>query len=169
MYLFRAGDLMIPLDRYPHIPYWHTLRQALAELERAVFAVGEHRSLARVVLVFDEEYRLLGLVRRRDILRGLEPDFLRRFLPESPGADRIEIPAQLLSTVRSNIEKKVSDVMVRIEEAIDINDTIVDVSHMIVDRDVALVPVTREGEVVGVIRTVEILHEVARILEQDKG
>ena len=28
----RVGDVMIPLDEYPHLPHWFTLRQAL-ELE----------------------------------------------------------------------------------------------------------------------------------------
>ena len=26
----RAIDVMIPLEDYPHIPYWFTLRQAMA-------------------------------------------------------------------------------------------------------------------------------------------
>ena len=33
----RAGDIMIPLDRYPHIPHWFTLRQAIAELRAGTF------------------------------------------------------------------------------------------------------------------------------------
>ena len=34
-------------------------------------------SLPRVVLVFDDDFeRLLGMLRRRDIMRGLEPQFL---------------------------------------------------------------------------------------------
>ena len=166
MYLYRAGDIMIPLDKYPHIPYWYTLRQALVALERTELTMDNVKSLARVVLVFDEEYRLLGLVRRRDILSGLEPDYLRRYLPPATGAnERIEVSEQLLQSIQKNIEKQVSDVMVRLYQAVDINDTIIDVSHTIVEKNVSLVPVTKDGEVVGVVRTVEILHEVAKIVE----
>ena len=35
MELKRAGEMMIPLDEYVSIPYWFTLRQAMAEMEKA--------------------------------------------------------------------------------------------------------------------------------------
>ena len=65
MNLYRAGDIMIPLNKYPHIPHWFTMRQALAEMEHTELEIGGRGSLPRVVLVFDEEYALLGIVRRR--------------------------------------------------------------------------------------------------------
>ncbi len=67
---------MIPLDEYPHIPYWFTIRQAMAEMEKTEVGIEDRKSLPRQVLVFNESYELLGMVRRRDILRGLEPEFL---------------------------------------------------------------------------------------------
>ena len=67
---------MIPLEHYPHIPYWFTLRQAMAEMESSQLEFEGRKSLPRGLLVFDERYQLLGMVRRRDILWGLEPDFL---------------------------------------------------------------------------------------------
>jgi len=72
-----AGEMMISLDQYPHIPYWFTLRQAIAALEKSEIDKDGQKSLPRALLVFDEHYHLLGCVRRRDILRGLEPKFLR--------------------------------------------------------------------------------------------
>ena len=83
MDLKRAGDLMIPLDKYPHLPYWFTLRQAIAEMEKSELEIQGRKSLPRLVLVFDETYKLLGMVRRRDLLRGLEPDFLVRIPMEA--------------------------------------------------------------------------------------
>ena len=72
----RARDLLIPIEDYPHVPYWFTLRQAVLEMERAELVRNGRKSLPRAILVFDEEYQLMGMVRRRDILRGLEPEFL---------------------------------------------------------------------------------------------
>ncbi len=34
-----AKDLMIPLEDYPHIPYWFTLRQAMAIIREAAVQV----------------------------------------------------------------------------------------------------------------------------------
>ena len=73
-----VGEIMIPLDDYPHLPHWFTLRQALAEMEGAQYDVGGEGQVAspRSALVFDEAYRLLGQLRRRDIFRGLGPHYL---------------------------------------------------------------------------------------------
>ena len=72
----RAGEMMIPLEEYPHVPYWFTLRQVIVELEKSEVDIAGRRSLPRVVLIFDEQYQLMGVARRRDIMRGLEPEFL---------------------------------------------------------------------------------------------
>ena len=68
-----AKDIMIPLNKYPHIPHTLTLREAVAEMELSVVEVGGLKSLPRALLVFDDDQQLLGVVRRRDILRGLDP------------------------------------------------------------------------------------------------
>src|SRR5574340_1632476 len=72
----RVNELMIPLEDYPHIPYWFTLRQAMAIVrEAAVKFEGSFEP--RAVLVFDEKYQLMGMLTLRDIIKGLEPRFLR--------------------------------------------------------------------------------------------
>ncbi|UCD94855.1 MAG: CBS domain-containing protein, partial [Candidatus Zixiibacteriota bacterium] len=69
----RVGELMIPLDKYPHVPYNFTLGQAMAVFQQAVLVIGGKNSLPREILIFDQDYNLLGTAGRRDILRGLEP------------------------------------------------------------------------------------------------
>ena len=170
MKLFRARDMMIPLDKYPHMPHWFTMRQALAEMEHTEFDVGGRKSLPRVVLVFDEEYSLLGIVRRRDILRGLEPGFLSKVLSESErweeetGQRDKETTARVLEMIKDRAERPISDVMMRLETTVDIDDTIIAIANKIVDNNVSLLPVLEDGKVVGVVRTVEILHEVAKVV-----
>ncbi len=170
MKLFQAGDIMIPLDKYPHIPHWFSMSQALAEMEHTELEVRGRKSLPRVVLVFDEEYSLLGIVRRRDILRGLEPESLSKVLTESKewedetGKRDPETSRRVLELIKKRPLRPVSDVMMPLETTIDLEDTIVDVANKIVDSNYSLLPVTKNGEVVGVVRTVEILHEVAKIV-----
>src|SRR4030042_1284340 len=66
----KVKDLMIPLEDYPHIPYWFTLRQAMAIVrEAAVKFEGSFEP--RAVLVFDEKYQLMGILTLGDIGRGL--------------------------------------------------------------------------------------------------
>jgi CBS domain-containing protein len=168
----KASDLMIPLDEYPHIPYWFSLRQALAELENAEFNVGGRKSLPRVVLVFNESYELLGTVRRRDILRGLDPESLANILlPRllgDQGTSPEAVRAALSQAILSKAQRPVSDVMCPIRESVDHNDDIPKVIAKIVNHDLSLIPVLRNGEVVGVVRTVELTHELMTMCDFGK-
>ena len=169
----KAGDIMIPLNKYPHLPYWFTLRRALVEMEKSVIETNNRKSLPRVVLVFNEQYELMGMVRRRDILRGLEPEFL----VDKPLEYRKKLfdvdltPAmagfsyeELLAGVEKRAERPVSDVMVPIEETVDFNDHIFKIIYEMNAHDLAMLPVMQDGRVVGVVRSVDVFHQVAKIL-----
>ncbi len=72
----RVGEVMIPVDRYPSVQDKTTLREAIKVIESAVLEVALRKSLPRALLVFDDIHVMVGYVRRRDIMRGLEPRFL---------------------------------------------------------------------------------------------
>jgi len=169
----RAGEIMIPLDRYPHIPHWYTLRQAIAELRASQLEVQGRLSLPRAVLVFNKTYELLGIVRRRDILRGLEPRFL---VGESREYERrlfdVQIDPNLsdfssdamIREIRAQAERPVSDVMVPIAATVHSDDHIMKVVHEMVKNDLSLIPVLKNGRVVGVVRSVDLLNEISDIV-----
>jgi CBS domain-containing protein len=164
MVVRRAKDLMIPLDSYPHIPYWSTLAQAMAYLAEAEFNMGGRKSLPRCVLVFNEAYNLLGMARRRDILRGLDPKSLAkinraRTLRDDPGTAH----AKLQKSIQQKLARPISDVMKTIQDSVDHDDDVIEVIRRMVDRDLSFIPVMKEGKVVGVVRTVEIMNELSPI------
>ena len=168
----RAGDIMIPLDQYPHIPYWFTLRQAIAEIEMSTIEFHGRTSLPRALLVFDEKYELVGVLRRRDILGGLEPRFLRK-RTSSPEGQRhwfdIELDPNLLDLsngasteqMLKQAELQVEEFMQPIGDTVDMNDPLAKVVYKMLNTDVALLPVLREQKVVGVVRSVDVFHEIA--------
>jgi len=128
-----AGDLMIPLDSYPHIPYWFTLRQAMAEIENSELEINNQKSLPRVILVFDEKYNLMGMVRRRDILRGLQPEYLSqgptekqdRLFNVEVDPNLMEISYDVLSEhIEKRAEQAVSKVMIPITKTVEYEDHI---------------------------------------------
>lgn len=171
--LKRAGEMMIPLDQYPHLPYWFTLRQAIAEMQTSEFNIHGRKSLPRVILVFDEKYRLLGLVRRRDLLRGLEPSFLSN---PAIAADKDLLDLQVatalddhsfdrvVSGIRERAERPVRDVMVPIVGTADYDDNIMKLIYVMVSHNLHLLPVLKDGSVVGVVRTVDVFDEVAQLV-----
>lgn len=171
MELKRAEEVMIPLEAYPHIPYWFTLRQAIVEMEKSEFDVNGRRSLPRVVLVFDERYNLMGMVRRRDILRGLEPEFLSKGPRRaSRGLFDVKVDPELAELsfdkltkrFRERAERPVSDVLIRITTTVNHDDHIMKVVYEMVDKNVSLLPVLKEKRVIGVVRSVDVFHEIAQ-------
>ena len=173
MEMKRAGDIMIPLDEYPHLPYWFTLRQAMAELEKSEVEIDGRKSLPRAVLIFDEKYQLMGMARRRDIMRGLEPEFLLGRPIESrktlfdvkvdPNLSEFSYD-KLLQGMRRQAERPISDVMRPIVTTVDFEDHLVKVIYEMVDRGLSILPVLKEGRVVGVVRSVDAFREIAEIL-----
>jgi predicted transcriptional regulator len=165
----RAGDLMIPLDHYPHIPYWFTLRQAMAEIENTQIEVEGQKSLPRIVLVFDEKYNLMGMIRRRDILKGLQPDYVSAKSDNTRKLFNIEVDPNLMEmsydilikNLMERAEQTVSKVMIPITHTIDYEDHIMKVVHEMVTYNLSLLPVLCVGEVVGVVRSVDVFHEIA--------
>ncbi len=72
----KVRDEMIPLMDYPHIPQWFTLRQAVAMVrESTIKNAGIYKP--RALLVFDQDHRLAGLLTIRNLVKGLQPDFLQ--------------------------------------------------------------------------------------------
>jgi len=173
MHSQRAGDIMIPLQDYPHIPYWFTLRQAIAELQKTSIDVGGRKSLPRALLVFDEKYNLLGTVRRRDILRALEPKFLRTMaMPTRKKLFDVEIDPDLTELTSGRIaqamkdqaEQPVSDIMQPIVTTVSVEDHIAKLIYKMYSRDLTLMPVMEDNQVVGVVRSVDVFNAVARML-----
>ena len=173
MEMKRAGDIMIPLDEYPHLPYWFTLRQATVELEKSEVEIHGRKSLPRAVLIFDEKYQLMGMARRRDIMRGLEPEFLMSRPIESrktlfdvkvdPNLSELSYD-KLLQGMRRQAERPIGDVMRPIVATVDVEDHLVKIIYEMVDRGLSILPVLKDGKVVGVVRSVDAFHEIAEIL-----
>lgn len=168
-----AGEIMIPLENYPHIPYWFTLRQAVAEIEKSELKHKDKTSLPRSLLVFDEKYQLLGVVRRRDILRGLEPKFMktmpaiRRGKLFDVGIDDhlVDFSAGKISkAMQEQAEQQVSEVMQPIVATADVEDHVAKLIYKMVSRDLDLIPVLKDSTIVGVVRSVDVFHEIANIL-----
>ena len=166
-------QIMIPLNKYPHIPYWFSLRQAIAEMEKSELDINGRKSLPRVVLVFDEKYRLMGTVRRRDLMRGLEPEFLGAPSKEqSKWTFNIQVDPNLTELsfenlvhgIRERSERPVSDVMLPIARTIEASDHLMKVIYEMVSNNLSLMPVMKEGRIIGVVRSVDVFHEIAELI-----
>jgi len=165
-------DIMVPLEEYPCIPETLTLRDAISEMAVQILRKNQV-SLPRVALVFDEDFSdLLGVLRRRDIMRGLEPRFLSGSLDYQRKLFNVEIDPniaeisydKIVAGIRKRAGRLVSEFMLPIKATINHDDHIMKAIYEMVDQNISVIPVLKDDSVVGVVRSVGLLGELALII-----
>lgn len=161
---------MLALKDYPHVRQSQTLAEAAQLLTRATIQVGDTISMPRVLLVFDDDDQLLGCIRRRDILRGLEPEFhdeLDTAHPEAHVPVEVDpnltdlIPALEPGRLAQRLERPVASVVHTLRAQVDVDDSLMKVVRELVGKDTHIAAVLDAGSVVGVVRTLDVLRAIA--------
>ena len=169
----RVGEIMIPLRDYPHLPVWSSLAEAIETMYRAELNVRGRRSMARIVLLFDLDGSIAGTVRRRDLMRGLEPKFLvARPLEYRLKIFDVEVDPNLselsfdkvISGVREQAQRPVTDVMRPISRTIGFDAHIITAVYEMVNNGLSILPVVKGNKVVGLVRTVDVFNELAELV-----
>lgn len=173
----RVREMMIPLEDYPWVRIDDTLKYAVRVIEEASLEVGSRLSLPRVLLVFDRDDELVGMVRRRDIMRGLEPNFLVnqplesrvKFFEMEVDPHLSELSKDLdfervLKGLRDQGRRPVGEVLRPISTSLSPDDQIMKALYEMVSLNESLIPVVEDDQVVGVVRSVDVFHELALLL-----
>jgi CBS domain-containing protein len=161
---------MISLKDYPHIPHWFSLRQAVAIVrESAIKFAGVFEP--RVVLVFNEKYQIVGLLTLRDLLKGLEPGFLKEseLVKVDPGL--AFVMGDLFGpAMKKQAERPVSEVMGPIKVSVRSDDSLAKALFLMIHENVGMMPVIDDGRVLGMVRLTDIFLDVSQaILEKTGG
>jgi CBS domain-containing protein len=160
----KVKDLMIPLEDYPHIPYWFTLRQAMAIVREAAIKF-EGSFEPRAVLVFDEKYQLMGILTLRDIIKGLEPRFLKETNLVKMDPSLTVLMGDLLGpNLKEASQRPVSEVMSPIQATIDGDAPIVKALYVMIKENVGMMPVIQDNKVAGMIRMSDLFGEIAKVV-----
>jgi CBS domain-containing protein len=169
-----VGDLMMPLEVFPYIPYWFTLRQALAEVEDAGTRQANDKRQPWMILVFSAQNELLGIVRRQEILLGLRPSLpgrLRGLYPDvSDLAADLDLyrlgfsPQRALTELRNQMERPIIEFMSPIQATLDYSDYALLAVYLMVDLGLSFLPVIKNDQIVGIVYAEDTLHEVIKLL-----
>lgn len=163
-YKKKVREVMIPLQDYPHIPHWFTLRQAVAMVrESALKYAGTLQP--RAVLVFNEKYQIVGMLTLRDILKGLEPGFLKESeVIKADPALAIVMEDLFGPGMKRQAERPVSEVMSPIKASIQADDSLVKALFVMVRENVGLMPVIDGNRVVGLVRLTSLFLEFSQAI-----
>ncbi len=188
METIRVADLMIPIKEYPWVYEWQSLKEAIAKMSEWQIDCDGRKSLPRIVLVFDKHDKLKGVVRRRDIMRGLEPSILeekplrerKRIFDFQVETDVAEMSKdkwfkgilersqlsyeQLVHGIFERANRHVGEVTLSAKVTIEADKHFLKAAYEMVDNNLSLLPVMEGGKVIGVLRSVEVFQEIAHIL-----
>jgi len=162
-----SEDLMIPLEDYPHIPYWFTLREAMAIVREAALKFGGSFE-PRAVLVFDEKYQLMGILTLRDIIIGLEPKFLQETSLIKMDPSLTVLMGDFFGPkMKEQSHRVVSEVMSPIKITVNAEDPITKPLYLMVKENIGLIPVMRGGKVAGMLRLSDLFGEISKLVLGD--
>jgi CBS domain-containing protein len=160
-------ELMIPLEDYPHIPYWFTLRQAMAIVREANIKF-EGSFEPRAVLVFDEKYQLMGILTLRDIIKGLEPRFMHETALVKSDPNLALLMGDLFGPgLKEASQKPVSEVMSPIKVTVQGDDPLAKAVFLMIKENVGAMPVIQDSKVAGMIRLSDLFKEISDMVLGD--
>jgi len=164
-----AKDVMIGIFEYPHVPYWFSISQAI-RIVKVSFLSAKKYPDPMAVLVFDEKYNLMGTLTLKDILRGLEPRFLKP-------SEKAQVPAEdesALSLIwdtlfnessKDLVEKPVSEIMAPAKYFVEPGDPLTKAAYLMLHHDLILLPVLEnKKKFVGLVRMIEVFDEISNAL-----
>ena len=163
----KVGELMIPLTDYPHIPYWFTIKQAIAIVKKTALGL-EGKAEPTTLLVFDEKYQLMGSLTMEDLIRGIEKKFVRANSYISKEWDTpVFFEGLFTEGVKEEAQKPVSEIMSPVKDTVGPDESIIKAIYIMIDKNLSILPVIDKGVVKGVIRFQEIFNELAMLVMAD--
>ncbi len=179
MEAIRVADLMIPLEDYATVSEDADLYTAIQVLEEAREKGQHHPYRHRAVLVFDADRRIVGKLSQIDIVRSLEPkyetieqttdlarfgfgpEYMRRMIEDyglwkSPLEDLCKTAARL----------RVKDVMHAPgrQECVSEEATLAEAIHQLIVGNHQSLLVTRDGEIVGILRLADVFNKICEMI-----
>lgn len=170
-------DAMVPLGEYPAVAPDGTLYDAIVELDAARARPTEGKPEHRSVLVIDGNGKVVGKLTYVDLLQGLEPKYGE--IGDVEGMGHFGLSSEFVTFMRSHfglwegsfrdlcqkaLGAKIKDIAhapgpdVLIDEGRPIADA---VHQLILAGEVSLF-VTREGEIVGLVRLIDAFDVMAQ-------
>lgn len=169
----KIKDVMIGIFEYPHIPYWFSIDQAMRIIKVSFISAKKYPE-PLAILVFDEKYNLLGTLTLKDILRGLEPKFMRtptekaQVIEEDESALSLVWDSLFAKESRDLAKKPVSEIMVPAKYFVEPEDPLTKAAYLMIHHDLILLPVLEnKKKFVGLVRMIEVFDELSNTILQE--
>jgi hypothetical protein len=178
---YLVKDLMVPLSEYATVPEGSTLFEAVLALEKAQEEFDHTKYKHRGILILDQKNRVIGKLSHLHALRALEPKsdddngfkdlgnfgfndtFIRKLRKQ-----RRQQSAPIEDLCRKAAELKVENFMhiTAEDEFIDHEATLDLAIHQLVHEKLLSLLVTRNGEIIGILRLADVFAAVYHTMKE---
>ncbi len=173
-------DLMVPLSEYATISQEATLYEAIMALEKVQQESGQTRYPHRAILILDKKNQVVGKVSLVDVLRALEPKYSQ--MGNGKSVSRFGFSAQFLKSLQEQYklfskpiedicqkasQRKVKDFMSTPTEGeyIEEDESLDAAIHTLVMGNHQSLLVTKNKEIVGILKTTDVYQEICDIIK----
>lgn len=155
----KVRDIMVPIQGYTTVFLENSLRDAMFVLKKTFYSGCAAGSQAhRSVLVFDNKKRLVGTLSFRDVISAL------KIHGEGPKSWE----GMFTRLCLNQASRKVKEVMKPLgSTSVNADDSIMDAIYLLLNKNLELVPVMEKGNIIGMVRAVEIFNEVSELVESN--
>jgi CBS-domain-containing membrane protein len=179
-------DLMVPLDEYATVRDDASLYEAVKALEKAQEKLDRERYpyLHRAILVFDKNKQIVGKISQLDVLKALEPRYSE--MGDLSVISRAGLSVEFIKSIMSRYdlyqktfsemcmtasELRVKDIMYTpgSDEYVEENDSLGNAIHRLIMGHHQSLLVTRDKEIVGILRLTDVFHEVFQRMESKES
>jgi len=178
-------DLMVPLDEYATVRDDASLYEAVKALEKAQKDFNRERYLYlhRAILVYDKNKKIIGKISQLDVLKALEPRY--RDLDDSSAISRAGLSVEFIKSIMNRYDLyqrsftemcmiasdlRVKDIMYTpgSDEYVEENDSLGNAIHRLIMGHHQSLLVTRDKDIVGILRLTDVFNEVFQRMELKK-
>jgi hypothetical protein len=177
---WKVRDLMIPVEKFPKISGSADIFQGLGALEKAQQEYLAGESEQRILLVQDEEGKILGKLSPIDLLRGLETNYTRveaekvltrfglRYLWDSMKEDHHlwEDPFRDLCGRAEKIQLQEFVQNPSGGQSVDVDDAMAKCLHLFVMNRHDALFVLAGSEIVGMLRFSDIYRKASQVMKE---
>lgn len=181
METYVVKDLMVPLNEYVTVDENATLYEAVMALEKVQLAYNNSPYQHRAILIMDKEQKVIGKISQLDVLRALEPKYaemqgisgLSRHGIGKAFIKSLMVQYRLFESPMKDIcknagTKNVRDFMYAPTEGeyVSEDSTLDEAIHLLVVGQHQSLLVTREEEIVGILRLVDVFTAVFQTMKE---
>lgn len=165
----KAEDVYIKTKDYPNLSH----RAAVGDAFHIMDQVINNKTRFRTILVLDDADRLIGYISLSDLIRAVGPEYLKqkrpRFMKNQPldGFDQNLTSLSLLwqegftLNLKDVLPKPISEIMTPMEYQVALDDSIAKCLYLMFYRDLLILPVVNNGQMIGVIRMIDLFDRIS--------